>query len=167
MCSSSSGSSVLLLRRRPPFSGALCFAEARPWVSPPSRVGRRVAFSVGFCHSSGRRFCSARAERRQGGLRAVVLCGGGATWAGRSCLACVAPHSLYYLSSTPACDQAPLLYLIYFLFCFTQLKKRSPREVDLGIDIWLSGCASWKRLAERRQRRSCSLRFPGYPNFAI
>ena len=60
----------------------------------------------------------------------------------------MAPHSLYYLSSTPACDQAPLLYLIYFLFCFTQLRKRSPNEVDLGIDIWLSGCASWKRLAE-------------------
>lgn len=66
------------------------------------------------------------AGRRQGGLRAVVLCGGGATWAGRSCLACVAPHSLYYLCSTPACDQAPLLYLIYFLFCFTQIRNGHP-----------------------------------------
>ena len=166
VCSSSSGSSVLLLCRLPPFSGALCFAEARPCVSPPSQVGRRVAVCRVY-HTNGRRFCSARAERRQGGLRAVVLCGGGATWAGRSCLACVAPHSLYYLCSTPACDQAPLLYLIYFLSCFTQLRNGHPeRWISAPISGSL-GVLRVRGLPKWRQRRSGSLRFPGYPNFVI
>ena len=95
-----------------------------------------------FCHADGLALpVRLAAGRRQGGLRAVVLCGGGAIVVG----AFMPRHSGSSSHSTliPAHQpviQAPLYY--YFFFPLHRPWTRTHREVDLRTDIWLSGCAS-------------------------
>ena len=98
------------------------------------------------------------AGRRHGGLRAVVLCGGGAIVVGAFMPrhSGSPSHSTLH-SSTPACYQAPLVILLVSLFIVTSSCTRTHREVDLRMDIWLSGRAMWKRRSRSGDCRCSAL----------
>ena len=129
---------VASVQRRP----LLCRGGGLVGPRLPSRVGRRVAFCGWFCHADGLALPGRLAAgRRQGGLRAVVLCGGGAVVVG----AVMPRHSGSPSHSTLIPAHQPVIRPPYIITCSSSLHRpwtRTHREVDLRTDIWLSGCAS-------------------------
>ena len=154
----SSSSSSASVQRRPLLcrGEALCLAALAGWASCGFFLSgfatRTDGASVRLALNGGKGgfvlWCCAVAGLRGRGVHALPV------W--------LPIHCTIFPALQPVI-RPPYYYILFTSSSVHPAQKRSPREVDLGIDIWLSGCASWKRLAEAEtasQRFSSVSRLP-------
>ena len=150
---------LLLLRHLPPSGGALCLQRRGSLgLRLPSRVGRRVAFWPGF---ATRTVGASRSARCRTEARGASCCGA-VRWRGYRGWGFHAspfwlPISQYSTFQHTSLLSGPPIYITCFSIIVTSSCTRTHREVDLRMDIWLSGRAMWKRRSRSGDCRCSAL----------